>query len=261
LSLGDITTESIKLNSENIKCSIVSKSNGILCGNYVAKNVFIKIDKNIIYDEKISDGNILNNKSLIAEIEGNKNSILSAERIALNFLQRMSGVASLTKEYVDLVDNIAITDTRKTIPGWRNLDKYSVKCGGGFNHRRNLGDGVLIKDNHIAAALAQGLSIKELIDRSRKNSPHTIKIEIEVDNFNLLDKVIDTNVDIIMLDNMTNLEIIESIKRINGKKLVEVSGNVDKKRLKELNLISGINIISIGKITHSAVALDLSLKF
>ena len=199
--------------------------------------------------------------SLIAEIEGDKNSILSGERIALNFLQRMSGVATLTREYVDLANNIAITDTRKTIPGWRNLDKYAVKCGGGYNHRRSLGDGVLIKDNHIAAALNQGLSIKELIDRSRLNSPHTIKIEIEVDNFNLLEEVIDLNVDIIMLDNMNNTEIIESIKRIKGKKIIEVSGNVDKERLKSLNLIPGIDIISVGKITHSAVALDLSLKF
>ena len=261
LSLGDVTTESIKLNTENIKCSIISKSKGILCGTSVAKKVFNKIDKNIVYNEKISDGSLLNNMTIIAEIQGEKNSILSGERIALNFLQRMSGVASLTKEYVDIADKIAITDTRKTIPGWRNLDKYSVKCGGGYNHRRNLGDGVLIKDNHIVAAKTQGLSIKELINRSRRNAPHTIKIEIEVDNLNLLEQVINTNVDIIMLDNMNDSEIIESIKRINGKKLVEVSGNVDKKRLKNLNLISGIDIVSIGKITHSATALDLSLKF
>lgn len=259
--MGDITTESIKLNSEKIKCSIISKSDGILCGNSVAKQVFNKINKKLLYTEKISDGNKLENMSLIAEIEGDKNSILTGERIALNFLQRMSGVATLTREYVDLANNIAITDTRKTIPGWRNLDKYAVRCGGGYNHRRSLGDGVLIKDNHIAAALNQGLSIKELIDRSRLNAPHTIKIEIEVDNFNLLEEVIDLNVDIIMLDNMNNTEIIKSIKKIKGKKIIEVSGNVDKERLKSLNLISGIDIISVGKITHSAVALDISLKF
>lgn len=259
--MGDITTESIKLNSEKIKCSIISKSDGILCGNSVAKQVFNKINKKLLYTEKISDGNKLENMSLIAEIEGDKNSILAGERIALNFLQRMSGVATLTREYVDLANNIAITDTRKTIPGWRNLDKYAVRCGGGYNHRKSLGDGVLIKDNHIAAALNQGLSIKELIDRSRLNAPHTIKIEIEVDNFNLLEEVIDLNVDIIMLDNMNNSEIIKSIKRIKGKKIIEVSGNVDRERLKSLNLISGIDIISVGKITHSAVALDISLKF
>ena len=261
LSLGDITTQSLNLKSENIKCLIISKDSGILCGNFVAKEVFKKIDNTIKYEEKLQDGDCLQEGSIISEIYGNKNSILSAERIALNFMQRMSGVATLTNEYVTLVDTISISDTRKTIPGWRNLDKYSVKCGGGFNHRRNLGDGVLIKDNHIEAARKQNISIKDLIDISRKNSPHTIKIEIEVDNFELLDEVIESDADIIMLDNMTDEQIIKSINRIKGKKLVEVSGNVDKNRLVNLNKISGIDIISVGKLTHSAKALDISLNF
>ena len=164
LSLGDITTQSLNLKSENIKCLIISKDSGILCGNFVAKEVFKKIDNTIKYEEKLQDGDCLQEGSIISEIYGNKNSILSAERIALNFMQRMSGVATLTNEYVTLVDTISISDTRKTIPGWRNLDKYSVKCGGGFNHRRNLGDGVLIKDNHIEAARKQNISIKDLLD-------------------------------------------------------------------------------------------------
>ena len=261
LSLGDITTQSLELKSENIKCLMISKDSGILCGNFVAKEVFKKIDNTIKYEEKLQDGDCLQEGSIISEIYGNKNSILSAERIALNFMQRMSGVATLTNEYVTLVDTISISDTRKTIPGWRNLDKYSVKCGGGFNHRRNLGDGVLIKDNHIEAARKQNISIKDLIDISRKNSPHTIKIEIEVDNFDLLDEAIESAADIIMLDNMTDEQIIKSINRIKGKKLVEVSGNVDKNRLVNLNKISGIDIISVGKLTHSAKALDISLNF
>lgn len=261
LSLGDITTQSLNLKSENIKCLIISKDSGILCGNFVAKEVFKKIDNTIKYEEKLQDGDCLQEGSIISEIYGNKNSILSGERIALNFMQRMSGVATLTNEYVTLVDTISISDTRKTIPGWRNLDKYSVKCGGGFNHRRNLGDGVLIKDNHIEAARKQNISIKDLIDISRKNSPHTIKIEIEVDNFDLLDEAIESAADIIMLDNMTDEQIIKSINRIKGKKLVEVSGNVDKNRLVNLNKISGIDIISVGKLTHSAKALDISLNF
>ena len=261
LSLGDITTQSLNLKSENIKCLIISKDSGILCGNFVAKEVFKKIDNTIKYEEKLQDGDCLQEGSIISEIYGNKNSILSAERIALNFMQRMSGVATLTNEYVTLVDTISISDTRKTIPGWRNLDKYSVKCGGGFNHRRNLGDGVLIKDNHIEAARKQNISIKDLIDISRKNSPHTIKIEIEVDNFDLLDEAIESAPDIIMLDNMTDEQIINSLNSIKGKKLVEVSGNVDKNRLVNLNKISGIDIISVGKLTHSAKALDISLNF
>ena len=261
LSLGDITTQSLNLKSENIKCLMISKDSGILCGNFVAKEVFKKIDNTIKYEEKLQDGDCLQEGSIISEIYGNKNSILSAERIALNFMQRMSGVATLTNEYVTLVDTISISDTRKTIPGWRNLDKYSVKCGGGFNHRRNLGDGVLIKDNHIEAARKQNISIKDLIDISRKNSPHTIKIEIEVDNFDLLDEAIESAADIIMLDNMTDEQIIKSINRIKGKKLVEVTGKVDKNRLVNLNKISGIDIISVGKLTHSAKALDISLNF
>lgn len=223
--------------------------------------MFEKIDKKIDYVEKISDGEKLTNNSIIANIRGDENSILSAERTALNFLQRMSGVATLTKNYVDKVDAISITDTRKTIPGWRALDKYAVRCGGGYNHRRNLGDGVLIKDNHISAALNQGFNIKDMVSRAKTNSPHTIKVEIEVDNLNLLDEVLETDVDIIMLDNMSDDQIIESIKRINGKKTVEVSGNIDKKRLESLNKISGIDIVSIGKLTHSAKALDISLDF
>tara|TARA_B100000579_G_C22848918_1_gene866096 strand:- start:7723 stop:8244 length:522 start_codon:yes stop_codon:yes gene_type:complete len=173
----------------------------------------------------------------------------------------MSGVATLTRSYVDKAKNISITDTRKTIPGWRNLDKYAVRCGGGYNHRRNLGDGVLIKDNHISAAINQGLSLKEIITRAKLNSPHTIKVEIEIEDFDMLDEALETDADIIMLDNMSNEQIIESIKKIDGSKLVEVSGNIDDKRLETLNNISGIDIISVGKLTHSAKALDISLNF
>ena len=171
----------------------------------------------------------------------------------------MSGVASLTNEYVNLVKNISIFDTRKTIPGWRTLDKYAVKCGGGNNHRMNLGDGLLIKDNHISAANKQGISIKELVEKSRNNSTKNFKIEIEVDSLDLLKEVMETNVDIIMLDNMTDKMIQKSIEIIRGRKIIEVSGNVDKERLAELDNILGIDIVSIGRITHSAKALDISL--
>ena len=133
--MGDITTESLNLNSQNVTCNIVSKAKGILSGNEVARRVFQKIDKSIKYTEQTKDSETLNNGTVIAKIFGDKNSILKAERTALNFLQRMSGVASLTNEYVNLVKNISIFDTRKTIPGWRTLDKYAVKCGGGNNHR------------------------------------------------------------------------------------------------------------------------------
>lgn len=233
----------------------------MLSGNIVAKKVFEKIDKNIDYKEIIIDGQKLSKNSIIAKIKGDENTILSAERIALNFLQRMSGVATLTRSYVDKAKNISITDTRKTIPGWRNLDKYAVRCGGGYNHRRNLGDGVLIKDNHISAAISQGLSLNEIISRAKTNSPHTIKVEIEIDSFDMLEEVLKTDVDIIMLDNMSDEQIIQSIKKIDKSKIIEVSGNIDEKRLEKLNDISGIDIISIGKLTHSAKALDISLDF
>lgn len=259
--MGDITTQSLSLGSKKINAKIISKSKGVLSGNIVAKKVFNKLDPNIEYTQKIKDGSSIDKQSLLAEIIGDENTILSGERIALNFLQRMSGVATLTKKYVEKVTDISITDTRKTIPGWRSLDKYAVRCGGGFNHRRNLGDGILIKDNHIAAANDQGLSIKEVVTRARKNSPHTIKIEVEVDNLDLLDEVIQTDADIIMLDNFSNDQIVEGIKKINKSKLVEVSGNINFERLDELNKIKGIDIISVGKLTHSANALDISLDF
>ena len=223
--------------------------------------MFEKIDKKIDYKEIIIDGQKLTKNSIIAKIKGDENTILSAERIALNFLQRMSGVATLTRSYVDKAKNISITDTRKTIPGWRNLDKYAVRCGGGYNHRRNLGDGVLIKDNHISAAISQGISLNEIISRAKTNSPHTIKVEIEIDSFDMLEEVLKTDVDIIMLDNMSDEQIIQSIKKIDKSKIIEVSGNIDEKRLEKLNDISGIDIISIGKLTHSAKALDISLDF
>ena len=257
--MGDITTESLNLNSENVTCNIVSKAKGILSGNEVARRVFQKIDKSIKYTEQTKDSETLNNGTVIAKIFGDKNSILKAERTALNFLQRMSGVASLTNEYVNLVKNISIFDTRKTIPGWRTLDKYAVKCGGGNNHRMNLSDGLLIKDNHISAANKQGISIKELVEKSRNNSPKNLKIEIEVDSLDLLTEVVETNVDIIMLDNMTDKMIQKSIEIIRGRKIIEVSGNVDKERLVELDKILGIDMVSIGRITHSVKALDISL--
>ena len=200
----------MNLNSENVSCKIISKDKGILSGNEVACRVFQKIDKSIEYTEQTKDSETLNNGTVIANIFGDKNSILTAERTALNFLQRMSGVASITNEYVKLVKNISIFDTRKTIPGWRTLDKYAVKCGGGNNHRMNLGDGLLIKDNHISAANKQGISIKKLVEKSRNNSPKNLKIEIEVDSLDLLKEVVETNVDIIMLDNMTDKMIQKS---------------------------------------------------
>ncbi|MBL06728.1 MAG: nicotinate-nucleotide diphosphorylase (carboxylating) [Chloroflexi bacterium] len=261
LSMGDITTQSLSLGSKKINAKIISKSKGVLSGNIVAKKVFEKLDPSIEYIQKITDGSLIDKQSILAEIIGDESSILSGERIALNFLQRMSGVATLTKTYVEKVTNISITDTRKTIPGWRSLDKYAVRCGGGFNHRRNLGDGILIKDNHISAAIDQGLSINEIVSRARINAPHTIKIEVEVDNLDLLDEVIETDADIIMLDNFTNEQIIQGIKKINKSKLVEVSGNIDFERLEELNKINGIDIVSVGKLTHSAKALDISLDF
>ena len=249
----------MNLNSENVSCKIISKDKGILSGNEGACRVFQKIDKSIEYTEQTKDSETLYNGTVIANIFGDKNSILTAERTALNFLQRMSGVASITNEYVKLVKNISIFDTRKTIPGWRTLDKYAVKCGGGNNHRMNLGDGLLIKDNHISAANKQGISIKKLVEKSRNNSPKNLKIEIEVDSLDLLKEVVETNVDIIMLDNMTDKMIKKSIDITRGRKIIEVSGNVDKERLVELDNIMGIDIVSIGRITHSAKALDISL--
>lgn len=256
LAWGDITTESTVPIDKMSKANLVAKQDMILCGIDVFEKVMHTLDKSIMISKKFKDGDKVIN-SQIAQIEGNARSILSAERVALNLLQRMSGIASQTFNIVSKLNGtVTIADTRKTTPCLRMLEKYAVKVGGGSNHRFNLSDGVLIKDNHINAAGG----ITNAVNSARKNIPHTVKIEVETENIEQVKEALECKADIIMLDNMDIQTMKEAVKIINKEAVVEASGNMGDKDLLEV-ASTGIDIISIGALTHSVKSADISLKF
>ncbi len=239
---------------------IIAKEDMIFCGNAIVGAVIEQIDKNIRYKSFVYDGESIKKGRVCLSFEGNSKSILMMERILLNFLQRMSGIASKTNSFVKALnnENIRIVDTRKTLPGFRAIDKYSVRMGGGFNHRLGLSDGILIKENHIKSSG----SIKNAVTKLRKNIPHTMKIECEVTNLAEVKEALESGVDIIMLDNMNIVQMQEAIEVIRKYKgvLIEISGNVTEERLASLSKLD-IDIISSGALTHSVKACDLSMKF
>lgn len=256
LAWGDITTESTVPIDKMSKANLVAKQDMILCGIDVFEKVMHTLDKSIMISKKFKDGDKVINTQ-IAQIEGNARSILSAERVALNLLQRMSGIATQTFNIVSKLNNtVAIADTRKTTPCLRMLEKYAVKVGGGSNHRFNLSDGVLIKDNHINAAGG----ITNAVNSARKNIPHTVKIEVETETIEQVKEALECKADIIMLDNIDIQTMKEAVKIINKKAVVEASGNMGDKDLLEV-ASTGIDIISIGALTHSVKSADISLKF
>jgi len=259
---GDITSE--HLIPEDSKCSghIICKEpdGGILCGMQVASHVFKEIDPGIDMDTLKDDGAEVGGKEIICKIKGPTASVLKAERTCLNFIQHMSGISTLTSKFVDIARpySVKIADTRKTTPGLRKLEKYAVSCGGGSNHRFGLFDGILIKDNHIAAAG----SVLEAINNIKKHIPHTVKIEVEVKDFNELHQALEGRADIIMLDNMSPDTMKEAVGIIRGKHqgtTIEASGNISLKTLKSI-CTTGIDIVSVGAITHSAPSLDFSME-
>lgn len=258
MGTGDITTISTVPQDVEITGKFHAKQDGVVCGLDVVRTVFASIDDDVEFTTTIKDGDIVKTGDVFAEIKGNAQAILQGERVALNFLQRMSGIATYTKKVSDEVKDFKtkIIDTRKTMPGLRILDKYAVRMGGGHNHRHNLSDGVLIKDNHISASG----SITTAVENARTIVPHTLKIEVEVKNFDEVNEALAVGADIIMLDNMTTEEMTEAVGIINGRALVEASGNMDRKSLPEI-AATGVDFISMGALTHSVMALDISLKF
>ena len=257
---GDATSESIIDSKATGIGTIVSDEIGILAGFEIAAKVFLKIDPSLIISQFISDGSKLINGSEIASISGNLSSILIAERTALNFLRKLSGVATHTAKFVELIShtNAKIVDTRKTTPGYRNLEKYAVRMGGGHNHRQNLSDGILIKDNHIKILEGEGLNISDVILKAKANSSHTIKTEIEVENLDDLISAMNAGADIIMLDNMPVEMMKRAVELCEGKVITEASGGVNLSSVKAI-AETGVNLISVGAITHSSPNLDLSL--
>ncbi|MBZ4645497.1 MAG: NadC [Clostridia bacterium] len=258
IGTGDITTASTIPKDQKISGKFIAKEAGVICGLEVVKKVFEKIDGEIIMIPHVTDGERVNKGDLIAEIKGPAVGVLTGERVALNFLQRLSGISTKTAQLLEEVKGTKakITDTRKTTPGLRVLEKYAVRVGGGVNHRFNLSDGILIKDNHIKAAG----SITNAIAAARKNAPHTLKIEVEVESMEQIEEALEAGADIIMLDNMGTEEMKKAVARINGRALVEASGNMGEKDLREV-ADTGVDLISVGALTHTVKAMDISLRF
>ena len=258
IGTGDITTNTTIPEDKIVTGRFVAKENGIICGLEICERVFKILDENIKFTANKKDGDSVKDGEIIATVHGNARNVLTAERTSINLLQRMSGIATETAQAVAQVagTKAKIADTRKTTPGIRVLEKYAVKTGGGTNHRFNLSDGILIKDNHIAAAGG----IINAVEAARLNAPHTLKIEVECENMKDVEAAIIAKADIIMLDNMTNEDMKRAVDFINGRAITEASGNMGDKDLRPA-AETGVDIISIGALTHSVRSLDISLKF
>lgn len=257
VGFGDITTTAALTGEETGIARTLAKSDIIVAGIDMFKEAFLYIDGRLTFTGFFVDGQNVAKGEIVAEISGLLQSILTAERVALNMFQRMCGIATLTRQYVDQVreTRAKILDTRKTVPGLRYFDKYAVRIGGGFNHRFGLYDGVLIKDNHIAAAGG----VTKALARVRCRIPHTLKVEIEVKNLHELEEALKAGADVIMLDNMTTGEMKKAVSFVNGRVPLEASGNVVLTNVKEI-AETGVDFISVGMLTHSVQASDISLK-
>lgn len=253
----DVTTNAIMPEARQGKADLICKQDGIICGLEVFFRTFQLLDETAVFETKLNDGDFVKNGQIIGIIRGDIRALLSGERTALNYLQRMSGIATFTRSLVnELADyKTKLLDTRKTTPNMRLFEKYAVKCGGGTNHRYNLTDGILIKDNHIGAAG----SISRAVELARNYAPFVRKIEVEVETLEQLDEAIAAGADIIMLDNMDNDTMREAVRRVAGRAETECSGNVTGERLREIAEI-GVDYVSAGALTHSASIMDISLK-
>ncbi len=258
----DITSEDASTNAVIRKktlgrVQLICKQNGVICGLSVFKRTFELLDGSVKIDLFAEDGDRVEKGQLLAEVEGDIRVLLSGERTALNFLQRMSGIATYTAELVKLLEGskTKLLDTRKTTPNMRIFEKYSVRVGGGVNHRYNLSDGILLKDNHIGAAG----SVKRAVELAKEYSPFVRKIEIEVENLEMCRQALEAGADIIMLDNMSPEDMKKAVVMIGGRALTECSGNITKENIRSIADI-GVDFVSSGALTHSAPILDLSLK-
>jgi nicotinate-nucleotide pyrophosphorylase (carboxylating) len=254
---GDITTDNLidpQLKGQGI---IIAKESLVVAGLNVAKQVFQCLDSEVEFRSEYNDGDVVKNGDTLVNVNGRLRALLTGERTALNFLQHLSGISTLVRSYmIELSDkNIRLVDTRKTTPGWRVLEKYAVRVGGAYNHRIGLYDGVLIKDNHIAAFGG----IKKAIDHIRTQISHLLKIEVEVSNLDQVKEALAANADVIMLDNMTIKQIKEATAFIDKRAVVELSGGITKDDLKSL-ADTGVDIISVGALTHSARCVDISMQ-
>ena len=253
----DVATDYLLDENEKSKAKFIAKADGVLCGIDVAMRVFSLLDEEFTYTLYQKDGENVKKGDVIAEIEGRTIYLLKGERTALNLLQHMSGIATLTNECVKQIEGTeaTIADTRKTLPGLRSLQKYAVTCGGGKNHRYNLSDCAMLKDNHIDAKGGITPAVKAL----REKIGHTVKIEVETRTLEEVKEALSAGADIIMLDNMDNDTMAQAVKIVNKKALLEASGNLTPERLRSVALL-GVDILSIGALTHSVTAFDISMR-
>ena len=261
LGWGDVTTEAVIPPELKGKGCIRVKAGGVLAGVEVAARVFCKVDPQLQVEVIVADGARVEAGQVVAVIEGRVASILKGERTALNFLQRLSGIASETARYVEAIAGlpVTVTDTRKTAPGLRPLEKYAVRMGGGQNHRQHLGDGVLIKDNHLAALSCQGVSLAQAIQKARAKIARPLKIEVEVETLEQALEAAQAGADILLLDNMGLEDMRQVVEGVGGRALTEASGNVNLESIRAV-AETGVDFISVGALTHSAPALDIGLE-
>jgi len=256
LGSGDLTTRLLFPKAIKAKAVIRAKQEAVLAGLSVAEAVFKKVDPKLKFESLTQDGDRVQSGTEIARIVGDGRSLLKGERVALNFLQRLSGIATLTAQFVEAVrgTKATILDTRKTTPGLRALEKYAIRMGGGRNHRMNLSDGILIKDNHIALTGSLKLAVQE----AHRKAPRGLRVEVEATNLKEVEDALSAKADIILLDNMTIPQLKEAVSLINGRALTEVSGGVQLNTVRAI-AVEGVDYVSIGALTHSAPAVDLSM--
>ncbi len=261
IAWGDVTTEHSVPTDQRSQAVLLAKGDGVLCGGRVFGETFALIDGTVAVDFLLPDGTHFVKGEVAARIAGPTRALLSGERTALNFVQRLSGIATATAAFVARLQGLPtkLIDTRKTTPGLRLLEKYAVRVGGGYNHRFNLADAVLLKDNHLAALRAGGRDLTEAVRSIRQRVPHTMRVEVEVTTLAQIDAVLAGGADVILLDNMSNADMREAVRRIGGRALTECSGNVTLETVRE-RAETGVDLISSGALTHSAKALDLSLE-
>ncbi|MDM8533673.1 carboxylating nicotinate-nucleotide diphosphorylase [Clostridiaceae bacterium HSG29] len=257
LNNGDVTTDNLIGDNHISSARMTVKEDGTVSGFFVAKKVFEMIDSEVVFHMLVKEGAKVKKGTDILEIQGKTKSILKAERLALNFMQRMSGISTLANKFNEIVKDydVRIVDTRKTTPNLRLLEKAAVKIGGCYNHRYNLSDAVMIKDNHIVASGG----IKNAVEKIRENIPHTTKIEVEVQTIEMLKEALEVNADIIMLDNMSNELMKEAVKINNKKAILEASGGINEETVLDVAK-TGVDVISLGALTHSYKSLDISLN-
>jgi len=255
---GDLTTDACIPVNARAKGVLAARKAGVVAGLAVAEAAFRQLDAGVRFTVEVADGTAVAARAVVARVEGNARALLSAERVALNFMGRMSGIATLTRRYVDAVAGTKahIIDTRKTTPGLRAFEKYAVRAGGGMNHRVGLFDAVLIKDNHIVVAGGVGPAI----EAARSRAGHMVKIEVEVDTLAQLDEALQHRVDAILLDNMSLADLSEAVRRTAGRAILEASGGVTLETVRAI-AETGVDLVSSGALTHSAAVLDLGLDF